>query len=347
MLRRAEVLERLVGALSGCDRLVLLGDVLELRHSRLAEAFAAAEPVLRALGAALGADRKVVIVPGNHDHHLVAAWLERRALGGRAEGLGLTSSVDWRAPEPLSAVAGWLAPAQVSAAYPGLWLRHDVYATHGHYLDRHTTVPALERIGAGVMGRVVRESPDGPARAEDYEATLGPLYAWIHATAQAGAGLIGDSAFGPSLRGWRTLTGGDGTRSWRQRGLATAFPALISGLNWAGVGPLRPELSGHELRRAGLLAFAEVLDRLGVDTGYAIFGHTHRAGPLPGDDESEWRTELEAEIINSGSWIHQPHFLGDEPAVSPYRAGFGVVVREQDEPELVNLLDSVTAPARA
>ncbi len=43
-----------------------------------------------------------------------------------------------------------------SAAYPGLWVREDVYATHGHYLDCHLTIPTLERLGIGAMGRVMR-----------------------------------------------------------------------------------------------------------------------------------------------------------------------------------------------
>ena len=29
----------------------------------------------------------------------------------------------------------------------------------------------------------------------------------------------------------------------------------------------------------------EVAARLGLGDAYVIFGHTHRAGPLPGDDE--------------------------------------------------------------
>ena len=65
-----------------------------------------------------------------------------------------------------------------------MWLRDDVYAIHGHYGDRHTTVPMFERLGAGAMARIVRDSADGLARAEDYEAVLAPIYAWIHAIAQ-------------------------------------------------------------------------------------------------------------------------------------------------------------------
>ncbi len=71
----------LLEAWRGCDRLVLLGDVLELRHGPLRDGdWPRPAPVLRrCVGAALGAGREVVVVPGNHDHHLLAAWFERRA----------------------------------------------------------------------------------------------------------------------------------------------------------------------------------------------------------------------------------------------------------------------------
>jgi hypothetical protein len=149
------------------------------------------------------------------------------------------------------------------------------------------------------------------------------------------------------MKGWRTLTGSDGRRGLRRRGLLAAFPVLIAGLNRAGLGPLRPDLSGHELRRAGLRAFAEVLAHLQLEAPHVIFGHTHRAGPLVQDDPSEWRTPSGTRIINSGSWVHQPDFLGEDPSSSPYRGGFGVVVEDEGAPELINLLDPVTQPVPA
>ena len=316
---------------------MLLGDLVELRHSRLAPALAEARPVLRELGQAVS---EVVIVPGNHDHHLLASWFEHRSLQANPAPLGLDAAVAWQPDEPLGVVCDALRPANVSVAYPGIWLREDVYATHGHYLDRHTTVPLIERIGAGVMGRILREQPGRPQRAEDYENTLQPIYAWIHALAQAGAPDIGDRRLDPSMRGWRMLTGSDGRRSLRARGVAAAFPGVVAGMNRAGIGPLRPDLSGPELRRAALKAFGEVIDRLAIEAPHVVFGHTHRAGPLPADDPAEWRAPSGARMINSGSWVHQPDFLGDDPATSPYRAGFGVEVAEEGPPVLVDMLSA-------
>ena len=47
VLRRPEPLQRLLDALRGIDRLVLLGDVVELMEARPEQAMAVAEPVLR------------------------------------------------------------------------------------------------------------------------------------------------------------------------------------------------------------------------------------------------------------------------------------------------------------
>src|SRR4051812_25656515 len=100
-------LEALVAALDGVDRLVLLGDTIELRQGPAREALAAAEPVLRALGAAL-AGRDVVLVPGNHDHALARRWLDETPPLSLAERIAPADG------SPLAAaVAEALAPARV------------------------------------------------------------------------------------------------------------------------------------------------------------------------------------------------------------------------------------------
>lgn len=328
----------LLGAVEACDRLVLLGDLLELRHGPERDALGSARELLSQLGAVLGAEREVVIVPGNHDHHLLDAWIGRRGSSAAARPLGLQTEVDWEPGDTLARIAGWLAPARVSAAYPGLWLRSDVYAMHGHYADLHLATPTIERLAAGVMGRIVGLSAAGAQSAEDYEATLAPIYAWVHALAQRVDGERGGLLAGGSARGWRALTG-PGRRGVRRRMLAAGFPLLVAALNRAGIGPLRGELSGPALRRAGLRGVEEAAARLGVGAEHVVFGHTHRAGPLPADDLGEWRTKSGARLINSGCWVLEPSFLGPVPSQSPYRVGFGVWVGDQGPPELVNLLE--------
>jgi hypothetical protein len=213
-----------------------------------------------------------------------------------------------------------------------------VYATHGHYLDLHITVPIMERLGAGVMRRLLR-TPD-PHTAEGYEVVLSPMYAWIDAVAEAGGG----TGLGLQGRVWSGVSRGRSRRTIRQRSLAAAVPVAVAALNRAGLGPLRADLSGPELRRAGLSAFGQVLTRLHPNAEHVIFGHTHRAGPLPGDDQHEWRSPTGSAMHNTGSWVHVPVFLGSRPDQSPYRPGFAYLVGDQGPPELVNLLDGRWRP---
>jgi hypothetical protein len=339
VLRRERERAALLAALSGVDRLVLLGDLLELRHGPLRDALAAAVPVLRELGSAVP---EVVVVPGNHDHALLRGWLERRD----CDPLGLESDVQWAPGEPLAAVAEAMRPAQVRAAYPGVWLREDVYAIHGHYADRHHTVPIIERLGAGLTVRLAGEPAGGPLRAEDYEAALAPMYAWVDAVAQNGGlrGGRGDWSF--QIAAWRALdAGGSPSRrgGLRRRLLQLAFPVAVAVLNWAGFGPLEADVSAVALRRAGLRALGEVIARLEVPAGHVVFGHTHRAGPLPGDDRGEWAGPGGARMLNTGSWVYEPGYLGDAPRESPYRPGFAAILEDgaagADGVQLVNLLD--------
>lgn len=338
MLRRAEPRARLLEAAAGCERLVLLGDVIEFRHGPLSEALDAAEPVLEEIAAALGAGRQVLLVPGNHDHRLLREWLGRRAADAAPPPLGLEAAVEWRDDEPLARIVRALEPAAVSVSYPGAWLREDVYAIHGHYCDRHSTVPILERLGSGLMARLIPEPDGGPAQAEDYEATLGPMYDWIDAVAERG-GFAGARGGSVQVRAWRGLQPGRRRRRLRGRAVRLGFLAFVFALNRAGMGPLRADISGAELRRSGLRATAEALGRLGVDAPHVIFGHTHRAGPLAGDDRSEWMASAGMALLNAGSWVYERGFLGDDPGRSPYRPGFAAVVPADGPPELVNLLD--------
>jgi hypothetical protein len=240
----------------------------------------------------------------------------------------------------LATLAGWFSPHPLSVAYPGVWLRDDVYAMHGHYADRHTTVPMFERLGAGAMARLLGSSPQPGA--EGYEAILAPIYAWLYAVAQRRDTSIGQSSHGPSARAWRALAS-DSHGGWRRRisraAAGAAFPVVIAGLDHAGLGPLRSDISGPALRRSALLAVGEVLAGLEIDADHVIFGHTHRAGPLPGDDRAEWTAPSGARLLNTGCWIDEPAFLGPRPHESPYRAGFAAALGESGPPELVNLLD--------
>ena len=155
MLRHPEALAVLLDAFDGVDRLVLLGDVIELAEGRPRQALTVAEPVLRAIGARMGS-RPIVLVPGNHDRALSRSW-------ARKQGTALT--VDARVPTDattlLARVTGWLAPAPVEVRTPGVWLSSRVWATHGHQIDRHLLPKSAYGLTRGRFGRLPRE-PHAP-----------------------------------------------------------------------------------------------------------------------------------------------------------------------------------------
>ena len=346
LLHSPEVRARLAAALAGVDRLVLLGDVVELREQPVWTALASAAPVLAPLAAALGPRAEVILVAGNHDHELIAPWTVSRAAAGPAGPLGLESAVSWRPDEPLARLAdAWgTGGAHVRAAYPGVWLREDVYATHGHYLDRHTTLPAFERLAAGAMARYLKEPLEQASRAEDYEAVLAPIYAWMWALAQSGHRADpetqepGSSHNNASARIWKMLQDGEGITKLALSGGISAATGLLS---VAGLGPLKSDLTGDELYRAGVRGFAGVLGSLRVQADWAIYGHTHRAGPQPSDEAELWQSAAGTKLINSGCWVSEAAFLGADLAQSAYRPGFAVRLSDTvgEPPELVNLLD--------
>src|SRR5271165_3145860 len=318
LLRGAGLRSVLLDAVADADRVVLLGDVLELRHGPLRDALAAARPFFSELGQAL-AGRELVITAGNHDHALVEPWLAHRGEEDEPPPLGPEQLLDPVDVSPaLARIAGWASPATVRVAYPGLWLRPDVYATHGHYLDCHLTVPTLERLAAGAMSRLLGRPASAFRCVDDYEAVGAPMFAWRDAVAR-------DAPTGAALNGattasaWDALRGGDAgsgrarrapVRWLRRRAILAGFPLAVAALNRAGIGPLRADVSMGELRRAGLRAMGEVAARLDLGEAYVVFGHTHRAGPLPGDEEREWRGRGGARLVNAGSWTYSRVFLG-------------------------------------
>ncbi len=126
----------------------------------------------------------------------------------------------------------------------------------------------------------------------------------------------------------------------RRRLLVGAFPLAIAALNRAGIGSFNADISTPELRRAGLRAMGEVAARLGLGDAHVIFGHTHRAGPLPGDIQQEWRGPAGARLLNAGCWTYDSYFVTDTPGESPYWPGGAVLVDEDGPPVLRRLLDN-------
>jgi hypothetical protein len=342
VLRRPQMQERLVEALDGIERLVILGDGLELRDGPHRDAVDVAGPFFEAVGRALGPDGELLMAAGNHDHGLVAGWIDGRLLTEPAGFLGLEQRIEPRDAGPLAAaLAERAAPARVEVIYPGVWLRDDVYAIHGHYSDLHATVPTFERLAAGAMARWAVALPGEGATPDDYEAVLSPLYAWMHALTQRADNALVSAGTGASSRAWRAL-GGSGRRlSVKTAVLRAGFAGAVAAINALGIGPVERDLSGPGLRRGYLHGIVEMLGRLGVTAPHVICGHSHRSGPWPGDDLSEWTTRAGGRVHNSGSWVHQPHFLGDPPQASPYWPGTAVLIEDAEPPRLLRLLESL------
>ena len=314
-LEDAAIVEALTAAISGYDRLVLLGDVIELRQGPLQDALAAASRVLPQLVSGLGESSEVIVLAGNHDHQLQAH------------------------PEAVGQIESMLSQngTRVRFEYPGVWLRDDVHAQHGHYLDRHTTTPAFERVAAGAMARFLKLPFAEMSEVNDYERLLAPIYAWMFAISQTSEREIDAADGGGSARALKLIRESRGAK-----GLAVqaGLRSLLGVAGIAGLGPFSPDLSPVMLRRSSLIAFAEVLSVLSLKPTYALFGHTHRAGPLPGDDRSEWITGSGIQMLNTGCWVHESAaFMSEEPSDNPYRPGFAVELDDDGPPRLVNLLD--------
>jgi hypothetical protein len=339
--RRPEVRERLAAALRDADEVVFLGDLVELRERPVGAVLELARIVLGDLAEPL-AGKRVTLVGGNHDHRLVEPCVEQL----RAEGVEL--GTDWSGDASESPIAAELAAAlpdsEVRLAYPGLWIRDDVYALHGHYLDMHMVVPRLEAVLGRMMARRMLGREIQFAVAGDYERAIGPLYALSYNLAQGGGEDGGGRAAGRlsnlSRDVWARAHAKDGSSAVGAFLLGrVAIPAGVAALNLAGLGPFSADMSGEGLRRAGLAGLAQAIENLGVETEHVIFGHTHRHGPLPGEeDQPEWHTPGGTRLWNTGSWFLESVLVGEHRSESPYWPGGVVYVHDSGPPEPVNVL---------
>jgi Calcineurin-like phosphoesterase len=336
----------LLEAVADSSRLVLLGDIVELRERPLAQVLEVARPLFEELGRAM-AGRKVVLVPGNHDHPLAEPWLSRLRLDGEP----LAPEAEW-AVGPGDGVAGRLAAlmpdVELTVAYPGTHLRADLYATHGHYLDVHLTVPRLEALAAALMGRVTGLGRS-PGSVDEYETIMGPLYAFYDELAQGASGATLARGGSLSRSVWKRVSNpgdapGGGGRLAAGRAYATRFllgqvtiPGAVAALNGLGLGPFRATLTGEELRRSGLVAMSRVAEVLSPGTEHVVFGHTHRPGPLPGDDLDEWTTPSGTRLWNAGSWLYEGAFVRSGRH-SPYWPGTVLRLIDEDPPRIENVL---------
>ena len=345
LLRRAPIRERLLEATQDADRLILLGDVVELRDLPLGVALEESRPFFTELGEAF-AGRDIVLVPGNHDHRLLGPWLER----SRAEERPAELDELVEDPHPaVRSIEGWLGDARLEVRYPGVWIRDDVYATHGHYLDSHVTMPTIERLTVATIDRLGGRPTGRRSTPHDYEQVHAPVYDLIFDLAQGGRSLNGRARDGkpPAMRIWELMGGASGrARTFQGRLLGSAvIPAALRGMERAGFGSFTRDFSSGEIGRAGVDAMHAVVRNLGIDADYVVFGHIHRRGPLLSDDgrsasDPAWRRGGTT-LLNTGNWQYVEGLMGRAEPGSPFWPGSMVVVGDEGEPELVELLSEV------
>jgi hypothetical protein len=324
VLRRQVALDALLDAAAQADRLILLGDTIELLEGRPVEAAAVAEPVLRALADALPAGTEVVVVPGNHDHALIRPWLARRLHAGRP--LRPATQVPKGASDLLTELCSWLRPARVEVRYPGVWLADDVYAMHGHYLDR--------LLPAALRGRLRGLEGAPRAAVDDFERAPGSDAGGV---SDALAAILPDG-MGESV---------EDVVAQARRTLLAGLPALarVPGMREAAsLAALVFEQGIH--RRGAIPAMDEVARRLRLRANWVVFGHIHRRGPLPGDPPELWRPRGAdgPHLANSGSWVFDSALAGATTRPSserPYRPGGAVLVEPGRFPRAVDLLAGV------
>ena len=321
VLTHPEPLHRLLESLEGIERLVLLGDVIELLEQRADRALDIAEPVLRLLGRTLGGEREVIFVPGNHDAGLVRAWVRR--IGDE---LAPDTAVPLDATPQLRRVTSWLSPARVRVHYPGVWLSPGAWATHGHYLDRHLLPESAFGVTRGLLGR----RPRVVASPMDYERAGEPTLTRIEALLIKAlprplAALVEDAA---------------------ELARASTMPRAPRRLLRPRLARFNATLLGTQMRRASIPALSHVVRRLGVDADWVVFGHVHRLGPLPGDVEARWRApQGNPRVANTGSWVYEPLLVHNATPPHPYWPGGAVILENGRDPRAVSLLDGVDAAA--
>jgi hypothetical protein len=335
VLRDPEIRAVLAAELRGADRLVLLGDAIELRERPVGAALEQARPVLEDLAAAVG-EIEVILVPGNHDARLAEPLLDRLSIEGTQQPLDASADP---APGPTAEIAAALAPARLRIAYPGIWLREDVYATHGHYLDVHLRLPRVECVAAAAVSRMTGALPD-PATPKDYERILRPIYGLAFGAAQSLPRRPRQREVGPSEAAWELLAGDRPGRSrgrqLKVRTARAAFPAVVAGVNRLLHADFDSDISGEAIFRSGVEAATEMAHRLGVDAGHVITGHTHRGGPRA--EEGPWRLPAGGELHNTGNWVFSTplHRPGTPPNV--YWPGTVTWVEDTGPPRRVELL---------
>ena len=226
-------------------------------------------------------------------------------------------------------------------AYPGVWLRDDVYATHGHYMDCHMSLPRLECIAAAVVMRAFGRLPDpadarrlraGPA--PDLRLLLRPRPVRRSAPAARPAPPSAPGARSPAA----TAAAAGSGAPLRSAAIGAGVPAAV----WAHQPPparrlrARP-LRGGDLRAAASTPPTELARRLGIDAA----PRDHRPHPprrARRRARPSGRCPAAASLHNTGSWVFASAFHHPGTPPGPYWPGTVTWVEDDGPPRRVRLL---------
>jgi hypothetical protein len=360
LLRYPFFCERLREQLDGIDHVVLLGDILDLRFQQFEDALLLATPFLTMIGDALREAKhpRVTYIPGNHDHHyavrLVENEQERAIEAGNTFSLGqLVAPPDFFLSRQLARVIGIPVDMRFVYFYDVLESSEGpILLTHGHYLDLHLGA-APARLLSLVQASIAEAGQTFKGLSPDlYEAILRPQYELLYWIGQTPGGGQMQSRIYERLRG-----GAPPSTPLRQfRSAALRRAASVGGK----VGVALAETLANRLVKGGLsltspareaqveatihafsLSLEELEPSLPQGTRYAIFGHTHRPGPLEIDAPERWTAQLHGQdivVMNSGSWLYdsgKARRLDYRPQRWP---GTFILIPDQGPPRLVEVL---------
>jgi hypothetical protein len=197
-----------------------------------------------------------------------------------------------------------------------------VFATHGHYLDRHL----LPTSAWGVTRGLLRRAPRLQVVPRDYE------------PARVAALRPADGLLAGRLPRPLAILLDDATELLR----AATMPRLRRGLKTRRFGRFARAYLGTQMQRASIPALARVVHRLGVDADWVVFGHVHRLGPLPGDDHALWAGPGgRPRVANTGCWVYEALLLHHAEPPHPYWPGGALLIEDEGDPQPVGLLDGL------
>jgi hypothetical protein len=268
-------LERLEPELAWAEELVIVGDLFALLAHSWEEALCAAGPFLDLVRSHVPS---VVLVPGNHDSHVLVMEHDLRQ---REAALGL---------DPAPGLLDNIFPqARTRLAYPFVTLEGISYI-HGHHLGVLSPETGVEILDTLILPWKARRAPHlSPA---DYEALLQPLLELARLA----------SLHRPDEGARRHL---EALRRWSHAASCAGGSPQGATVNLIAR-RLGGALSQRARRRplsARLRLVAHVCADLGVPEGPVVYAHTHEAHGamcVPGSQHV---------LHNSGSWHHSSALL--------------------------------------